>query len=200
VRPMGHCIVICLPFLLADRPGIAPALSLEDALRGFLKNQRFVRFVVPEDPCFPENAPPTTGGLKIRAPIFRTPLKDWNTYPRHGDGLADLAPAGKAPFVRKAGALSTLDGMDAAGVAVEHDALVVFLLDEGEALAVGAEAGEAVEEIRFAQFQERGDARDLVVLDPDVTGPLAAGGAALADIMNAGFEVDVVVAGAAVVF
>ena len=47
-----------------------------------------------------------------------------------GDRLADLAPAGKVPFVGESFALRRFHRMDAAGVAVQHDALVTLLFDQ----------------------------------------------------------------------
>lgn len=48
----------------------------------------------------------------------------------HRNRLTNLAPTGKIPLIGKAAALLGLHGMNPAGVTIEHDALVVFLLDE----------------------------------------------------------------------
>ena len=119
---------------------------------------------------------------------------------RDRDGFADLAPAGEVPFVGEAGALFRFDGVDEAGVSLEHDALVVFLFHEREALAVGAEAGVAGDEGVLGHFEKSGDTRDFIVLEPDIAWPFAAGGAALADVADAGLEHGAAVARAAVVF
>ena len=44
--------------------------------------------------------------------------------------------------------------MNAAGIPVQHDTLVVLLLDEREPLPVRPQTGEAVEKILFCQTQE----------------------------------------------
>ena len=44
--------------------------------------------------------------------------------------MTDVAPAGEVPFVWEARAVAGLYGVDAAGVAFEHDAFVVGFLDE----------------------------------------------------------------------
>ena len=61
-----------------------------------------------------------------------------------GDGITNLAPAGKVPFVGESGTLFRFDRVDAAGIAIQHDAFVILFFDEREALAVGSQAGEAV--------------------------------------------------------
>jgi len=60
--------------------------------------------------------------------------------------LADLLPAGEVPLVRKTGALGGFDGLDAAGVTVEHDAFVVVAFGERESLAIGTQAGKTADE------------------------------------------------------
>jgi len=67
-------------------------------------------------------------------------------------GLADFAPARKVPSVGKATALVGFDGLDFAILAVEKDAGAVGLIDEGEATAVGAEAGVGSDELGFLHF------------------------------------------------
>lgn len=117
---------------------------------------------------------------------------DWNR-------LTDLAPTGEVPAVRKASALVGFDRMNAARIAIQHDALVVGLFDQRETLPVGSQAGEASDELGFGESEKRGDARDFRVLQADVAGPFAACRAALADVVNAGIELDVGIARAAVV-
>ena len=69
-------------------------------------------------------------------------------------GLADFAPTGEVPGVGEAAALLRFDGLDAAVLAFEEDTGSVGLIDEGEATAVGAEAGVGADEIGFFHFQE----------------------------------------------
>ena len=69
-------------------------------------------------------------------------------------GLADFAPTGEVPSVGKSAALLRFDGLDAAVLAFEEDTGSVGLIDEGEATAVGAEAGVGADEIGFFHFQE----------------------------------------------
>ena len=76
-------------------------------------------------------------------------------------GLADFAPTGEVPGVGEAAALLRFDGLDAAVLALEEDTGSVGLIDEGEAAAVGAEAGVGPNELGFVDFQEGGDGGDL---------------------------------------
>ena len=69
-------------------------------------------------------------------------------------GLADFAPTGEVPGVGEAAALLRFDGLDAAVLAFEEDTGSVGLIDEGEATAVGAEAGVGADEIGLFHFQE----------------------------------------------
>lgn len=76
-------------------------------------------------------------------------------------GLADFAPTGEVPGVGEAAALLRFDGLDAAVLALEEDTGSVGLIDEGEAAAVGAEAGVGPDELGFVDLQEGGDGGDL---------------------------------------
>lgn len=89
--------------------------------------------------------------------------------------------------------------MNAARVAIQHDALVVFLLDQREPLAVGTQAGETRDEVFLTHAEKLRDARDFIFLDPHVAGPLAAIRTALTDIEYRGIEIDPAVARAAVI-
>lgn len=123
-------------------------------------------------------------------------------FPRqgHGDGLgvADFLPAGEVPLVGEAAALVRLDRVDAAGVAIEHDALVVFLFEERKALAVHAQAGVLIDEVTLAHAKVGGDGADLILLQAHVAGPLAACRAAVTDIECVRVQIGVPVSGAAV--
>jgi len=107
------------------------------------------------------------------------------------DSFADFAPGGEVPGVGEAGALAGFDGLDAAVAAFEEDAGVVGgavgvrgAINEGEAVALGAEDGEALDEVVLGKAEVGGDGGGLVGIDLDEAGPAAAMGAALALIMN----------------
>ena len=68
--------------------------------------------------------------------------------------MADIAPTGEVPSVGKSAALLRFDGLDAAVLAFEEDTGSVGLIDEGEATAVGAEAGVGPDELGFFHFEE----------------------------------------------
>ena len=57
-------------------------------------------------------------------------------------------------------------------------------VDKGEAVALGTEDGEALDEVVFAEAEVGGDGGGFVGVDLDEAGPAAATGAALALIMN----------------
>ena len=112
--------------------------------------------------------------------------------------LAQLPPSIEVPLVRESGALSGFHRVNAAAAVLQHDAFVVLLLDQRKAVAVRPQAGEAGDELFLRHPQMGGDRPDLVVLDPHVARPLAAGGAALADLKDVGIQQHFPVAGAAV--
>lgn len=108
-------------------------------------------------------------------------------------GFARLPPAGEVPGIREAGALPGLHGLDAAVAAIEEDALVIVsaigggaFVDEGEAVAVRAQAGIVLDEIVLTQAKEPGDPVDFGFLEADETGPAAAVRAALALVVDFG--------------
>ena len=68
--------------------------------------------------------------------------------------MADIAPAREVPGVGKATALVGFDGLDLAILTVEEDTGAVGLIDEGEAAAVGAEAGIFPDELGLLHFQK----------------------------------------------
>lgn len=78
--------------------------------------------------------------------------------------------------------------MNAAGVAVEHDAFVAILLYEGEPLSVGAQPSKLSDEILQAKIQVIRDGLQLVFFESHITRPFAAGRAALADVVHLGVE------------
>lgn len=69
------------------------------------------------------------------------------------NGLADLSPAWKIPFIGKTGALGGFHRMDAAGIPIQHDALVIGFFDQRQALAVGSQAGELDEKLALGHAE-----------------------------------------------
>ena len=78
--------------------------------------------------------------------------------------------------------------MNPAGVAVEHNAFVVVLLDEREALSVSTQPSKLHDEILQTKIQVICDGPQLVFFEPHITRPFAAGRAALADVVHLGVE------------
>ena len=110
-------------------------------------------------------------------------------------GLADISPAREVPGVRKATALVGFDGLDLAILAVEKDAGAVGLIDEGEATAVGAEAGIFLDEEVLLHFKERGDGADFGIADFNIARPAAAVGAAFAEVFGGFFQIKILKGG-----
>ena len=106
-------------------------------------------------------------------------------------GLADIAPAWEVPGVGKATALVGFDGLDLAILTVEEDTGAVGLIDEGEAAAVGAEAGIFLDEEVLFHFEERGDGADFGIADFDIARPAAAVGAAFAEVFGGFFQIKI---------
>ena len=109
--------------------------------------------------------------------------------------MADFAPTGKVPCVRKAAALVGFDGLDLAILAVEEDAGAVGLIDKGEATAVGAESGIFLDEEVLLHFKERGDGTDFGITDFDIARPAAAVGAAFAEVFGGFFQIKILKGG-----
>ena len=105
--------------------------------------------------------------------------------------MADIAPAREVPGVGKATALVGFDGLDLAILAVEKDAGAVGLIDEGEATAVGAEAGIFFDEEVLLHFKERGDGADLGIADFDIARPATAVGATFAEVFGGFFQIKI---------
>lgn len=83
------------------------------------------------------------------------------------------------------------DGLHGAVAAFEEDALVVVgavgggaFVEKREAVARGAQAGEALDEIVLAEPEMAGQGRDLGGAHFHLAGPAAAGGAALAGVVD----------------
>ncbi len=105
--------------------------------------------------------------------------------------LADFAPTGEVPGVRKAATLVGFDGLDLAILAIKEDAGAVGLIDKGEATAVGAEAGIFFDEEDLLHFKERGDGADLGIADFDIARPATAVGAAFAKVFGGFFQIKI---------
>jgi len=106
-------------------------------------------------------------------------------------GLADISPAREVPGVGKATALVGFDGLDLAILAVEKDAGAVGLIDEGEATAVGAEAGIFLDKEVLLHFKERGDGADFGIADFDIARPATAVGATFAEVFGGFFQIKI---------
>ena len=76
-------------------------------------------------------------------------------------GHADVAPAGEVPGVGKIAALLRFDWLNPAVLPIEKNAGAVGLVDEGKAVAVGAEAGVALDKIILREVQMAGDGGDF---------------------------------------
>lgn len=59
----------------------------------------------------------------------------------NGDGVADLSPAWKIPFIGEIPALLGLDWINAAAVVLKEDTRIIRLLHEGQTLSVGPQTG-----------------------------------------------------------
>ncbi len=105
--------------------------------------------------------------------------------------MADIAPAREVPGVGKATALVGFDRLDLAILTFEEDAGAVGLVDEGEATAVGAEAGIFFDEEVLLHFKERGDGADLGIADFDIARPAAAVGTSFAEVFGGFFQIKI---------
>ena len=74
-------------------------------------------------------------GLRVRIQLY-------------GDRFTHFPPAWEVPSVGETAALARLDVVDGAINAVEKDAFMIRLLDEGESLAIGAHLGVALDEFK----------------------------------------------------
>ena len=106
-------------------------------------------------------------------------------------GLADIAPPREVPGVGKATALVGFDGLDLAILTLEKNAGAVGLIDEGEATAVGAEAGIFFDEEVLLHFKESGDGADFGIADFDIARPATAVGAAFAKVFGGFFQIKI---------
>ena len=97
-----------------------------------------------------------------------------------GDGPADLLKTGEIPEIREIPALLRLDRLDRAIVSRQKYAAAVWLLLQGQALAIMTQPGETLDEIIFTQTMEGGKPRDFRVRQTHLPWPAAAGGTSLA--------------------
>ena len=108
-------------------------------------------------------------------------------------GCTDFAPAGEVPDVGKADALRGFDGLHGAVATFEKDALVVggaagggAFVEQRETVARGAQAGVTLDESVLAQAEMAGERGDLGGAHFHLPRPAAAGGAALAGVVDGG--------------
>jgi len=78
-----------------------------------------------------------------------------------------------------------LYGLDGAIVVDEEDARAAGLFLQGQSATIVGEPRETLDEVLLAQFIKRRQSGDLLVRQPNLTGPAAAGGAALAIVEDA---------------
>jgi hypothetical protein len=103
-------------------------------------------------------------------------------FPR--DRAAQFVGGGVSPQVRKVPALLRLHRLDGAVVAHEEDACAAGFFLQGQSAPIVCESREPLDEVVLAQLLERGQARDFVIGQPDLTRPAAAGRATLAIVEN----------------
>jgi hypothetical protein len=87
-------------------------------------------------------------------------------------------------LIGKVAALPGFNRPDRAVATIEENALAVRLVHEREAVARRLQAGESLDEVKFAEPEAGGDFGDLNGVDVDKAGLPTAAGAALALIIN----------------
>ena len=105
----------------------------------------------------------------------------------HGNGFANLPPAGESPLVREIPALFRLYCLKSAVVAFEKFALAVGLLKQRQPLPVLAQSCVLFEKSGLGHVQKLCDGRNLFAGHFHFAGPLAAVGTALAGVGDGGF-------------
>src|SRR5258706_3706244 len=92
---------------------------------------------------------------------------------------AGFLEAREVPQVRKIPALLRLHGLNGTVVATEEHTFAVGLLIERQAAPIFCGPGKAPDELDFAETGERGEARDLPLVQPHFSRPSATGSATL---------------------
>lgn len=87
--------------------------------------------------------------------------------------------------------------MDAAGVAIEHDAFVIGFFNQRESLPIGAETSELIEKFLLAELQVGRDGGNFIIFKSDITGPFAASSTTLTDVVGFLIEGNIAVSRAA---
>lgn len=98
--------------------------------------------------------------------------------------MADFFEAGKIPEVRKIAALLGFHGLDGAVVAGKEFAFAIGFFEQRKTLPIRAHARVAFDELRLAQVEVRGDARDLGIGKAHLAGPATTGRATLTLVEN----------------
>jgi hypothetical protein len=96
------------------------------------------------------------------------------------DGATDFFEAWEIPQVGKISALFWFDGLHRAISALQKNALAVGFVLKGESAPVVSQAGEGLDESKFAHAFECREARDFRVRQPNLPRPPATGRATLA--------------------
>ena len=100
--------------------------------------------------------------------------------------MADFLPAGEVPLVGETSALLRFDGVDSAGISIEHAAFVVVFFDQGKPGSVHPQAGILVDKCLCIHAEKSRYFLDFILADSHVTRPFAAGGASLTLIPDIG--------------
>ena len=103
-------------------------------------------------------------------------------------GHTDVAPAGEVPGVGEVAALLGFDRLNPAVLSVQEDAGAVRLIDQGQAAAIGPQAGVLLDKIILLQPEVTADGGDLLVGNLHVPRPAAAVGTAFAKVLGGFFQ------------
>lgn len=113
--------------------------------------------------------------------LFRSSWCAW-------DSLTHLLPAGEAPVIGEALTLVRLHRLDGAHILpLQEDALPIGLIYDGEASAVGIDAGVALDEVLLCKPQMLGYGGRLCLCNAYVPRPAAAVPTALAQVVDGGW-------------
>src|ERR1051325_8665488 len=143
-------------------------------------------------PTWPAIAPSARRGLRKPSPLLAgfaawradggaqhpAPILLRTDDPRHR--LANLLETGEIPEIRKIPALLRLHRLHGAIVAVEKNALAVWLVRQRQADSIAGEPGELLNELHLAHDLERREARDLGIPQAHLPRPATASRATLA--------------------
>ena len=78
--------------------------------------------------------------------------------------------------------------MDTTHISIQHDTFVILLFQKGKSLPIRPQPRMTGDKITFLHTKKRRDSADIVCLQAHITRPLATGGAALANVVQAGLK------------